>query len=111
MSIMKKVFIVGCLLVLPFLILSACYATRPPKPGPDFVWVESHTNPSGDFVPEHWKHVGPPARDKVWVPSHINPDGERVPGHWKNLKHPRPNAVWVPGHYGPKGHWVPGHWR
>ncbi len=77
MSIRTMAFIISCFLVLPFFILSACYATRPLKPGHDFVWIEPHRNPSGDIVP----------------------------GHWKHLKHPRSNAVWVPGHHGPKGHW------
>ena len=97
-------------LLLVFVATSAC-AARPPRPGPNFVWVEAHVGPAGNPVPGHWKYVGPAVQGKVWVPGHRNAAGVWVSGHWKVVRRPGPAAVWVPGHYGPGGRWVPGHWR
>ncbi len=105
-----KVFLIVCITILPFLFLSCAHA-RPPKPGPNFVWIKPHTKPDGAFIPGHWKYVGSPKKGKVWVPGHHAPSGKWVPGHWKSLSSPRSGAAWVPGHYGPRGRWIPGHWR
>ena len=76
-------FIVGCFCAVIFFTF-ACGHARPPKPGPNYVWVKAHTRPNGVKVPGHWQYAGPTV----------------VKG-----------KVWVPGHYGPKGRWIPGHWR
>ncbi|HDZ91580.1 MAG: hypothetical protein JRJ09_07175 [Deltaproteobacteria bacterium] len=91
--------------------LCSCTHARPPKPGPDFVWVAPHRTPDGRFIKGHWKHTGTPRPGKVWVPGHYSPDGTWVPGHWKKTPKAKPGGVWVPGHYGPGGRWVPGHWK
>jgi hypothetical protein len=31
---------------------------RPPKPGPDFVWVGKRTTLLGIVIPAHWKYKG-----------------------------------------------------
>lgn len=90
----------------------SCAHAKPPKPGPNFVWVESHETPDGDVIPGYWKYTGPPVKGKVWVRGHHSADGSWVAGHWKVLTPPpRKGANWVPGHYGPRGRWIPGHWR
>lgn len=100
------------ILVLPFIFLSISHS-MPPKPGPQFVWVEPYTTDGGVFIKGHWKYTGPTKRNKVWVAGHYNSEGKWVVGHWKLLGHPRPHkgAHWNPGHRGPRGRWVPGHWR
>ncbi|HEC68510.1 MAG TPA: hypothetical protein ENI35_06885 [Candidatus Desulfofervidus auxilii] len=105
-----KLFLIGCIIILP-LVFSSCVHAKPPKPGPNFVWVAPHTTPNGVFIPGHWKYVGPAKKGKVWIPGHYRPNGKWIPGHWKILTPPRAKAVWVPGHYGPGGRWIPGHWR
>jgi hypothetical protein len=85
---------------------------RPPKPGPDFVWVPPHTTPGGVLIQGYWRYDGPAQSGRTWVPGHYNRRGVWVPGHWKNLgAAPHPGAVWVPGHRAPDGRWIPGHWR
>ena len=104
--------IVCLLFLLSFAIGPGCSHARPPKPGPNFVWVPPHTTPDGVFIRGHWKYAGPPVPGKIWVPGHYNAAGEWVPGHWKYREGPpRKGAVWVPGHFGPGGKWIPGHWR
>jgi hypothetical protein len=100
------------ILIIPLFFSSLSYGI-PPKPGPQFVWVEPHTTESGTFIRGHWKYIGPPKANEVWIMGHYNDEGKWVIGHWKLLSHPRPHkgAIWVPGHRGPKGRWVPGHWR
>ena len=66
-----------------FIFFIACAHSRPPKPGPDFVWVKAYTTPEGKTVPGHWKHVGPGVKGKTWVPGHHGPRGKWVPGHWR----------------------------
>ena len=106
----KIMIIVACLNCLPFL-FSSCTHARPPKPGPNFVWVAPYSLPSGISVPGHWKHIGPAYSGKTWVPGHYTPDGTWRQGHWKKLVSPKPGKIWVPGHHGPLGRWIPGHWR
>ncbi len=102
------VYVVG----LAFLLVFCSHAAPPPKPGPDFVWIEAHTTQDGIEVPGHWKYVGPEIKGRAWVPGHYNENGKWVEGEWKNLPPPPgPKAVWTPGHYGPHGRWIPGHWR
>jgi len=31
---------------------------KPPKPGPNFVWVPKYKTPIGIVIPAHWKHKG-----------------------------------------------------
>ena len=60
-----------------------CVQARPPRPGPNFVWIAPHPGPAGKIIPGHWKYTGvapPPGRH--WVPGHFNPAGRWVPGHW-----------------------------
>ena len=109
MSIRFKVFIICCVMILPLLILSTGY-TKPPKPGPHFIWVKPSTLPDGVSIPGYWKYTGPPKKGKTWVLGHYNQKREWIPGHWKSLP-PKGGKVWVPGHRGPKGRWIPGHWR
>ena len=75
------------LLVLLFLCialpLESCVVSRPARPGPNFVWVERYTTPSGVIIHGHWKYVGPPQRHRVWVPGHCNRHGRWVPGQWR----------------------------
>ena len=95
-----------CLIVLACslsLTITAC--AKPPKPGPDFVWVKKGKRPG------HWKYTGPPASSKAWVKGHFNNNGKWIPGHWKKGAPPRPGAVWVPAHRTPNGKKVPGHWK
>lgn len=93
------------------LFLPNCTHARPPKPGSDFVWVESHVTPNGTKIPGHWKYTGPPKPGQTWVPGHQAPNGSWVEGHWEKVGPARPGATWVPGHYGPGGRWLPGHWK
>lgn len=93
------------------MIFISCAHAKPPKPGPDFAWVEAQKTPAGDTIPGHWKYIGPPLKEKTWVPGHYNNDGSWVEGHWKGLPPSKKGAVWVSGHHGPGGRWVPGHWR
>lgn len=61
---------------------------KPPKPGPNFIWIEGTWR---------WDKK---TKQYIWVP-----------GHWEKIK---PNAVWVEGHWvkTPQGwKWVPGHWK
>jgi len=85
---------------------------RPPKPGHNFVWVPKHYQPDGDYIPGHWKYVGPVIVNKTWIPGHYTCNGAWIEGHWiiKPNK-PYKRAVWVSGHYGPRGRWIPGHWE
>ncbi len=58
---------------------------KPPRPGPQAVWVDGH-----------WKHSG---GQWVWAT-----------GHWVK----KPKGQWVAGHWQktPRGHkWVKGHWK
>lgn len=103
-------FVIVCITILPLIFSSSCHG-RPPKPGPDFIWVKAHPGPDGTSVPGHWKYVGPPVEGKVWVPAHRDPKGQWVPGYWKPKHPPKKGKVWVPGHRGPKGRWIPGHWK
>ena len=84
---------------------------RPPKPGPDYVWVPEHRNPSGKLIPGHWKHTAKAVPGKAWVPGHTAANGQWVPGHWKDVPKPPKGGKWVPGHWGKNGKWIPGHWR
>ena len=102
--------LIAGMIVLPFLHISYSHA-KPPKPGPNFVWVKSHTTPNGHAIPGHWKYAGSSKKEKVWVPGHHAPDGKWVPGQWKSLSPSKNSSVWVPGRHGPKGRWIPGHWR
>jgi hypothetical protein len=97
-------------LIIPFVFISLGH-TRPPKPGPNFIWVPTYTTPDGTVVPGHWKYDGTVQEGKEWVPGHYNSKGVWVPGHWKNTPGRQSGKVWVPGHYGARGRWIPGHWR
>ena len=67
------------------MLATAGCAAKPPKPGPNFVWVPAHKNTFGKPVPGHWKHTGPKHKHKVWVEGHHKPNGVWVPGHWQRL--------------------------
>lgn len=60
--------------------------TRPPMPGPGYVWCAGHWAWQGGahvWVPGRW--VVPPRRSAEWIPPHWQhtPGGWRfVPGHW-----------------------------
>lgn len=105
-----KSFLSVLIMIVPF-VFQSCSHARPPKPGPDFVWIKPHTAPSGVTVPGHWEYAGPDKPGSVWVPGHRAAGGEWVAGHWKSVPSPRPGAKWIPGHQGPRGKWIPGHWR
>ena len=94
---MRFMFIfIAIILIIPFVFISLAHA-KPPKPGPNFVWVPTYTTPGCVIVPGHWKYEGPFNEGKEWVPGHYNANGVWVPGHWKKT---------------PRGHkWVKGHWR
>ncbi len=60
-----------------------CAKARPPKPGPNFVWVPRHRAPNGVMIRGHWKYIGPPVTSgRHWVPAHYNKKGVWIPGHW-----------------------------
>lgn len=108
----KSTLLAVCLslfLALPF--FWSCAHAKPPKPGPNFVWVDPHRAPNGTFIEGHWKYTGPARPGNAWVPGHRAPNGKWVPGHWKAVPRAKRGGAWVPGHYGPKGKWIPGHWR
>ena len=107
---MKRLFCLTCAIIFSLLIVFSCAQARPPKPGPNFVWIAPHTNAAGILVPGHWNYIGPANNKKVWVPAHYNKFGKMVPGHWSNRPYKK-NKVWVPGHHGPKGRWIPGHYK
>ena len=108
----KSALLATCLFVfLALPLLSSCAHARPPKPGPDFVWVEPHHAPNGTFIEGYWKYTGPAKPGNNWVPGHRAPNGKWVPGYWKAVPRAKRGGAWVPGHYGPKGKWIPGHWR
>jgi len=100
---------VAVFLIMP--LLFSCAHARPPKPGPDFVWVDAHRAPNGTMIEGHWKYVGTDTPGKTWIPAHRAPNGTWIPGHWKDVPQPKKRGVWVPGHYGPKGRWIPGRWK
>lgn len=75
------------LILIFFVIISfssiSCTYARPPKPGPNFVWVHVHTTPEGKIIPAHWKHVGKShPHGRHWIAGHFNRAGLWVPGHW-----------------------------
>lgn len=103
-------FLICCLCGL--MITASCAHARPPKPGPNFVWVSPHVAPGGVKVPGHWQYQGPRVADREWIPGHYGPGGQWIDGHWRPLgAPPQPHSVWVPGHHGPGGRWIPGHWK
>jgi hypothetical protein len=61
-----------------------CVHSRPPKPGPDFVWVKPVKGPKGKIIPGHWVYKVAPKPDKIWVKGHYDHKGRWIPGHWKN---------------------------
>ncbi|MEA1867102.1 MAG: hypothetical protein U9N19_03225 [Thermodesulfobacteriota bacterium] len=65
------------------LFFTSCSKSKPPRPGPNFVWVVPHTTPDGEKIPEHWKHKSCSKPGAVWVPGHLNPSGRWISGHWK----------------------------
>ena len=111
-----KVFVILIAFLLPMISISCAHHVRPPKPGPNFVWIATHTNPNGVLIHGHWRHARKPKpaakTGKVWIKGHYKPSGAWAPGHWKKIG-PPPNrgAAWIPGHRNARGHWVPGHWR
>ena len=62
----------------------------PPRPGPDYVWVEGYQYPEGGHYRWHdgyWTR--PPYEGAYWVePYHLN--GEYFAGHWEG---PRGNVM------------------
>ena len=104
-----NLLLISYMIILPFIFASYSQA-RPPKPGPNFVWVKPHDTSNGTSIPGHWKYVESAKKEKVWVPGHYSPNGKWLSGHWKSLSPSKKGSAWVPGHYGSKGRWVPGHW-
>jgi hypothetical protein len=52
-------FIKKIILALTLLLFSCEYImARPPKPGPNFIWVKKYTTPLGITIPAHWKYRG-----------------------------------------------------
>ncbi len=80
MDKVKAVFLT--LVMVLSLAVAGCACARPPKPGPNFVWVPRHRAPDGRIIPGHWKYIGPVKRGRHWVPGHFNKRGVWVPGHW-----------------------------
>jgi hypothetical protein len=62
-------------MILLLLILSTGY-TKPPKPGPNFIWVKPYTLPDGISIPGHWKYTGPPKKGKTRMLGHYKSKGE-----------------------------------
>ncbi|MDY7031551.1 MAG: hypothetical protein SVY10_06530 [Thermodesulfobacteriota bacterium] len=58
-----RLFLVVVMTILP-LFFSSCIHPRPPKPGPNYIWVKPHTKPDGAFVEGHWQYAGPSRRHK-----------------------------------------------
>ncbi|HTZ76164.1 MAG TPA: hypothetical protein VMB47_19775 [Candidatus Aquilonibacter sp.] len=55
---------------------------RPPRPGPDFVWVTGYWYPDhGHYVWESGYWTRPPYPGAYWVPPH-RADGEYFQGYW-----------------------------
>lgn len=106
---LNSFFITGVIILL-LLFVSYSHA-KPPKPGPNCLWVNSQITPEGHSTPGHWKHTQSSEKEKVWVPGHHAPDGKWVPGQWQSLSPSKKGSVWVPGHHSPSGRWIPGHWR
>ena len=106
-----KVVIILTAFLLPLISISCAHA-RPPKPGPNFIWIAPRTKPNGVVIHGHWRHTGSVKAGKTWIKGHYKPNGTWAPGHWKKIG-PAPNrgAAWIPGHRNARGHWVPGHWR
>ena len=75
---MKSLFAV--ILLVGLMVVNA--QARPPKPGPNHVWVVKHVNKKGVVVKGHWKHKSKVKQHQVWVPEHIRPNGKKVKGHW-----------------------------
>ncbi|MEA3386033.1 MAG: hypothetical protein U9Q89_06235 [Thermodesulfobacteriota bacterium] len=104
------IFIIASIFYMP-LFFTSCSKSKPPRPGPNFVWVVPHTTLDGRQIPGHWMYAGPHISGKIWVTGHNAPDGRWIPGHWKHKPCPKPGAVWVPGHPNPSGRWISGHWK
>lgn len=102
----------GCFLLLFLALPASSLMARPLKPGPNFFWLEEHTNPLNITVPAHWEYVGKPHKTKVWIPGHYNEAEEWVKGHWQSRKDKeKKGKKWIPGHYGPEGKWAPERWE
>ena len=106
----SKILLIVLTIAFPFILLSYAHA-KPPKPGPKFVWINSHTTANGIAVPGHWKYSGAPYKGKSWIPGHYGPKGKWIAGHWNPRPKPKRGVHWVPGHHGKGGRWVPGHWK
>ena len=69
-------------LITLLLLTVGCAQAKPPRPGPNYVWVPKHIKQNGVVIKGHWKHKSKIKKQRVWVPAHIKPNGRKVPGHW-----------------------------
>ena len=103
--------LVGSLLffLLTMLFMSDVASAKPPKPGPNYVWMPAHKTKSGAVVTGYWRVKTKSGYN--WVAGHANVQNVWVPGHWKPAGPAPKGQVWIPGHVGINGTWVDGHWR
>jgi len=81
---------------------------RPPKPGPNYVWVSQQKAKNGVVVQGHWRRTQ--RKGFVWVAGHLG-KGIWVSGHWKPVAQAPKGKTWVPGHVNGKGQWITGRYR
>ncbi len=82
---MKKLALIIFMGLFFLISITTLSLARPPRPGPNYVWVPPHVNVHGVFIKGHWKYIGPQKHGWVWVPGHFNRFGKWVPGHWKKI--------------------------
>ncbi len=82
MSLRAKNILVASFVAFSFVFVGCSHA-RPPKPGPNFVWIPARTGPNGGVLPGYWKYAHPPRpHHKRWTPGHLNKRGVWIPGRW-----------------------------
>lgn len=80
---LRKLIVSLFIILFSTIFLFSCVYSRPPKPGPNFVWVAPVKGPGGKTLPGHWVYKGKSKPGKVWVKGHYGPRGKWIPGHWK----------------------------
>ena len=82
---------------------------RPPKPGPNYVWVPAHITKAGHATPGHWRLKE--RAGYLWKKGHYDTAGKWIPGQWKPVGPTPRGKVWVRGHHNRRGKWIRGRWK
>ena len=82
---------------------------RPPKPGPNYVWVPAHVTNDGYATPGHWRLKN--RAGYLWKKGYYDAAGTWVPSQWKPLGSAPSGKVWIRGHHNRRGKWIRGRWK